>query len=286
MWSTSRAAAPRFTHDLYRETILDGLSPSTRAEINLAVGRALQARSADAARIAAHLLRPERKPQQAAIDYSIRAARVATARLGHDDACAHYLRHCRSSTGSGPRRASMSASPCCSSWPRRTNGPGSRSRPGERYRRGRRHRPRSRRRGDARARRSGAARAGTPVGRARVRRYSSCCDAAARLLEESDGSLTLQSRVAAALAREMRHGTIRAPDAETIRMARPAVELATAAGDARALAVAKLALQDSMWRPGTRGAAAARHRATCWPRRSRAVTPTWSPRPTCCVLPR
>ena len=46
----------RFTHDLYRETVLDGLSPSTRAEINLAVGRALQARSADAARIAAHLI--------------------------------------------------------------------------------------------------------------------------------------------------------------------------------------------------------------------------------------
>ena len=75
--------------------------------------------------------------------------------------------------------------------------------------------------------------------------------AAARLLGESDGSLTLQSRVAAALAREMRHGTIRAPDAETIRMAARAVDLATAAGDTRAVAVAKLALQDSMWRPGT-----------------------------------
>ena len=33
-------------------------------------------------------------------------------------------------------------------------------------------------------------------------------------LGSSDGSLTLQSQVAAALAREMRHGTIRAPDAE------------------------------------------------------------------------
>ena len=84
--------------------------------------------------------------------------------------------------------------------------------------------------------------------------------AAARLLGESDGSLTLQSRVAAALAREMRHGTIRAPDAETIRMAVRAVDLATAAGDTRAVAVAKLALQDAMWRPGTAVAAAARHR--------------------------
>ena len=75
--------------------------------------------------------------------------------------------------------------------------------------------------------------------------------AAARLLEEFDGSLTLQSQVVAALAREMRHGTIRAPDAETIRTAIRAVDLATAAGDTHAVAVAKLALQDSMWRPGT-----------------------------------
>ena len=83
---------PRFTHDLYRETILDGLTASTRTAINLAVGRALQARSGPAARIAAHLLAAGAPAQHDAIEYSLLAAREATARLGHDDACAHYLR--------------------------------------------------------------------------------------------------------------------------------------------------------------------------------------------------
>ena len=95
---------------------------------------------------------------------------------------------------------------------------------------------------------------------ARAPRWSGCCEAAARLLEECDGSLTLQSQVAAALAREMRHGTIGAPDPETVRTAIRAVDLAAAAGDTHAVAVAKLALQDSMWRPGTAVAATARHR--------------------------
>ena len=38
--------APRFAHDLYRETVLLGLTESTRAELNFAVGCAMQARSA------------------------------------------------------------------------------------------------------------------------------------------------------------------------------------------------------------------------------------------------
>ena len=83
---------PRFTHDLYRETILDGLAAPTRAAVNLSVGRALQARSGPAARVAAHLLAAGAKAQQDALEYSLQAAREATARLGHADACAHYLR--------------------------------------------------------------------------------------------------------------------------------------------------------------------------------------------------
>ena len=52
------SAEPRFTHDLYRETILAGLPTSERAATNLAVGRALLARPGGigAARIAGHLL--------------------------------------------------------------------------------------------------------------------------------------------------------------------------------------------------------------------------------------
>src|SRR5664279_4679445 len=41
------------------------------------------------------------------------------------------------------------------------------------------------------------------------------------------------------------------PDSDVVRRARQAVELATTAGDAHALAVAQLALQDSLWLPGT-----------------------------------
>jgi hypothetical protein len=83
---------PRFTHDLYRETILDGLSASARTAINLSVGRALQARSGPAARVAAHLLAAGPQARQDALEYSLLAAREATARLGHEDACAYYLR--------------------------------------------------------------------------------------------------------------------------------------------------------------------------------------------------
>ena len=86
---------PRFTHDLYRETILDGLSAEARTEINLSVGRALQARSGPAARVAAHLLAAGPQAQPGALRYSLLAAREATARLGHEDACAHYLRALR-----------------------------------------------------------------------------------------------------------------------------------------------------------------------------------------------
>src|SRR6185312_3384030 len=83
---------PRFSHDLYRETILDGLSPAARTAINLSVGGALQARAGPAARVAAHLLAAGPSARQDALGYSLLAAREATARLGHEDACAHYLR--------------------------------------------------------------------------------------------------------------------------------------------------------------------------------------------------
>ena len=75
--------------------------------------------------------------------------------------------------------------------------------------------------------------------------------AAAARLAASGGPLTLRSQVAAARAREMRHGSIHKPDSETIRTAQEAVQLANAAHDAHAIAVAKLALQDSMWVPGS-----------------------------------
>ena len=115
----------RFTHDLYRETLLDGLAAPARAAVNLSVGRALQARSGPAARIAAHLVAAGAKARPDALEYSLHAAREATARLGHEDACAHYLRALqiieeRDASDGQPASAPRS---CCSS-PHRTSGPG------------------------------------------------------------------------------------------------------------------------------------------------------------------
>ena len=102
----------RFTHDLYRETVLDGLSPTTRAEIHLAVGRALQARSGDAARIAAHLI-------SAGAEAGTTRSTTRSGPHGwppHGSATTRPASttpgHCESSTGSVPSRAPTSASPC------------------------------------------------------------------------------------------------------------------------------------------------------------------------------
>ena len=79
----SGTSPPRFTHDLYRETILDGLSTSARTAINLSVGRALQARSGPAARVAAHLLAAGPQARQEALEYSLLAARDTAAAEAH-----------------------------------------------------------------------------------------------------------------------------------------------------------------------------------------------------------
>src|SRR6476469_3633339 len=51
----------------------------------------------------------------------------------------------------------------------------------------------------------------------------------------------------------MRHQSHQPPDSETIRTARRAVRLAELSGEAQAIAVATLALQDAMWVPGSAG---------------------------------
>ena len=91
-----------FSHDLYRETILDGLSQADRAVLNLSVGKALQGRPGPAARIAGHLVAAGAQARPDALRYSLLAAREATARLGHEDACAHYLRALQITEELGP----------------------------------------------------------------------------------------------------------------------------------------------------------------------------------------
>ena len=240
---------PRFTHDLYRETILDGLSTSARTAINLSVGRALQTRSGPAARVAAHLLAAGPQARQDAVEYSLIAAREATARLGHEDACAYYLRALDiiSECGTPDTGERIEILLELAASHERTG------------------------RSDLAAQRFGQAAdasrsAGDPVGLARAALgiqtlgYRSGAQntelldllrEASRWLEEAGGPLALRSRVLAALARTLRHGSDQLPGAEVTQVAQRAAQLAAAANDPSALATAKLAVHDAMWIPGT-----------------------------------
>ncbi len=89
----SRRLACRFTHEIVRRALYDGLSRLRRAELHLRVGEALEEYGeasdrglADLARhfgAAAQIGGPER-----AIDYNLRAARAASVALAYDDAAA------------------------------------------------------------------------------------------------------------------------------------------------------------------------------------------------------
>jgi AAA ATPase domain len=243
------ASEPRFSHDLYRETILDGLSPAARTAINLSVGRALQARLGPAARVAAHLLAAGPQARQDALEYSLLAAREATARLGHEDACAYYLRALdivseRGTPDTGERieiLLELAASH------ERT---GRSDLAAQRYREAA---DGSRMAADA----MGLARAALGIqtlgyrSGARNAELLDLLREASRRLEAAGGPVALQSRVLAALARTLRHGTDQRPGAEIIGAADEAVRLAAAAADASALATAKLAVHDAMWVAGT-----------------------------------
>ena len=243
---------PRFTHDLYRDAIMEGLSITARTAINLSVGRALQARSGPAARVAAHLLAAGPQARQDALDYSLLAAREATARLGHEDACAYYLRALdiisdHGTSGAGERIEILLE--LAASHERTGRSDLAAQRFGQAA-------DASRAAGDA----VGLARAALGIQTLGYRSGAQNADLldllreASRRLEEAGGPLALWSRVLAALARTLRHGSDRLPGAEVTRVAQRAAQLAAAANDPSALATAKLAVHDAMWVPGTAAA--------------------------------
>ena len=214
-------APPTFTHDLYRETILDGLNSTARAAINLSVGRALQARPGAAARVAAHLLAAGPQARPDALEYSLLAAREATARLGHEDACAHYLRALDISTPrpAPPARSGSGILLELAASHERTG------QPDQAARRFRQAADASRATGDP----VGLARAA--LGMQTLGHRSAAQNAellellreASRRLETAGGPLALQSRVLAAQARALRHGPDAVPGAEVGRAADRAV---------------------------------------------------------------
>jgi tetratricopeptide (TPR) repeat protein len=246
------ALPPRFTHDLYRETIIEGLSTTTRTAINLSVGRALQARSGPAARVAAHLLAAGPQARPDALGYSLLAAREATARLGHEDACAYYSRALDiisdgGTSGAGERIEILLE--LAASHERTGRSDLAAQRFGQAA-------SASRAAGDA----VGLARAALGTQTLGYRSGAQNADLldllreASRRLEEAGGPLALWSRVLAALARTLRHGSDRLPGAEVTQAAQRAAQLAAAANDPSALATAKLAVHDAMWVPGTAAA--------------------------------
>jgi hypothetical protein len=242
---------PRFTHDLYREAVLDGLSAVTRAAINLSVGRALQAQPGPSARVAAHLLAAGAQAQQDALKYLLLAAREATARLGHEDACGHYLRALQliEASGGAVGERTEILRQLAASYERT-------GKSGLALRHYLEAADASRAAGDA----AGLAMAALGVqalghrsGAQNVQLLGLLREASQRL-GATCGPLTLQSQVLAALARTLRHGSDPESGAAVIQVAHRAVQLAAAAQDASALAAAKLAVHDAMWRPGTAAA--------------------------------
>jgi DNA-binding CsgD family transcriptional regulator/tetratricopeptide (TPR) repeat protein len=92
----SQGLSCRFTHELVRRAIYDGLSRARQAELHLRVGEALEATGADSGRALADLAHHFAAGAplgggERAIEHNLRAARVAAAALAFDEA-AHGLR--------------------------------------------------------------------------------------------------------------------------------------------------------------------------------------------------
>ena len=188
------------------------------------------------------------------MEYSILAAREATARLGHDDACAHYLRALhvmdehRHRHRSGPQhelllelaaaheRAGRAALRC--SGFARWHCSGVTPRDAEMLARGA----------------LGMQSLGDRAGSGNAELVELLQLAGQRLADTNRSHWHCSRSVHAALARCAAHGAASAADPRVIPAAHRAVELAVASGDARALALARLALQDSMWTPGSAAA--------------------------------
>lgn len=231
----------RFTHDLYREAILDGMPAQTRRELDLRIGQAL-ARSTvpgGAARVAAHLVRAGSAARADALAASLRAAREATARLGHEDAVRHYEQALALTDLPGEVLLDLAAALDRAGRPDQAR---------ENYR-------------------SAAELAGDrgdPVLLAHAAlglhslgtRSGSQSEELARLLHHAaaqldgrPGSSALRSRLLAALTRVGHHAPRTGDVPDLVATAQEAVALAETAEDPGTLATAQLALHDALWEP-------------------------------------
>ena len=236
-----------FTHDLYRDAIIEGQAAATNTSINLALGRALQtqAHPGGASRVAAHLLAAGSEARHDAVEQCLRAAREATARLGHDDACTHYGRALALLDDGDPARGGLLLELAAAHERTGMTDPARR-----RYREA----------ADlSRSSDNAVTLAQAALGMQSLGHRTGAQNAeivhllhdATRRLELTGGPPVLRSRVLAATTRAMRHSSYTEPDSDLAQPAHRAVELAAGAGDPAALAAAQLAVHDAIWAPGT-----------------------------------
>lgn len=239
-------APPRFSHDLFRQAILDGQAAPTWTTINLAIARALQQLSPDdPARIAAHLLSAGPQARSDAARFCLLAARAATAALGHTDACRHYL-HALPRLDVGDPRYVETLLELAAAHDR----DGSADLARARYRQAV---------GPILAADDAPALARAALGLHSLgQRSQASADEVVGLLRMADDGLGattgrrgLHARVVSALTRALRHGSGPLPPADLLPIAGRAVTLARLSGDAAALATALLARHDALWQPGS-----------------------------------
>ena len=247
----------RFSHDLYRETVLRQIPAERRALLHAAVGRALHrlagggvdpAAIGGAARLAAHFVAAGPHAATEAVQWSVLAAQEATARLGHQDAAGHYATALRLLPEDNPAQRVPLLVCLGESWFRAGDATAAR----DAYLRAAEL---GRRLPDPRALAEAAlgvamlgARSGTddPVGIGLLE--------AAAALAPADIPAPLRSRVNAELARALRHSVMNDIDPRAAPTAARAVELARASEDTQALAHALHAEHDVLWAPGTAAA--------------------------------
>jgi tetratricopeptide (TPR) repeat protein len=222
----------RFTHDLFRATVYEGLSPAERAERHRAAGDLLRRHGVSAAELAAQYTRAGAGAAAEAADWSRQAGAEAVARLAYEDACGHFERALVAVPGDLATLLDLGAA---------------------QHRSGRRDAARAtflaaaggaRTAGDAEP----LARAALGVQRLGVRAGMADPEAVALLAEAVDGPPTPQlPLLLAEQARILHHSSY----AEARPVAERAVALARAQGDPGVLAACLLALHDAQWRPGS-----------------------------------
>ncbi|WP_433558567.1 ATP-binding protein [Pseudonocardia xinjiangensis] len=248
-------ARTSFVHDLYRETLLADCPSARLAELHAAVGAALRdvtppdALTGDRlSRLAAHFVAAGPPAAGEAVRFSVLAARDATSRLGHEDACRHYelalgvIDAVAPPAGSAQRTGLLVELGAAQA--RAGSAAAARTAYDEAVRLGR------------------AGGEWEAVARAAIGRYGLGSRdpveyaTVISVLEEADKALAasgtadvaLRCSLLATLARARRHADPRRVDPEAVEAAEQAVALA--AGHPRSRAESLLALHDVLWVPG------------------------------------